>query len=157
MRDTNADLCAAINSPWLSLNEAKELVTKMLVSKKPINEILARLISIIYNSTVNPLELQPREKSNSIQPLISPPANCRLTNNEADQTKITAVRKPERETVTKSKMLVKQACEIKAQCRELKAQFREHKIKFIGSQTSFIALQPNFRNRLKPKAIERFD
>jgi hypothetical protein len=38
---TNEDLCAALNSPWLALNEAKALVKEILVSKKPISETLA--------------------------------------------------------------------------------------------------------------------
>ncbi|MUG99260.1 hypothetical protein F7734_46010 [Scytonema sp. UIC 10036] len=157
LQDTNMDLCLALNSPWLSLDEAKELVKKLLASKKSNNEILAELLSTICNSTVKPSELEHREISNSIKPLISQSANYKLTNNKGILTEIIALRKKAFETRAKSKILREQSRAIQAQCRELRSQVIEQGIKFVGSQASFTARQPNFRYRRKPKKIHRAD
>ncbi|QDL11876.1 hypothetical protein DP114_31805 [Brasilonema sennae CENA114] len=56
---TNEDLLIALNSPCLTLNSAIVLVKEILVSKKPIiAETFATLLSAIYNSTVEPQELE---------------------------------------------------------------------------------------------------
>ncbi|GAA6623694.1 hypothetical protein [Scytonema sp. NUACC26] len=157
LHDTNVYLCTALNSPRLTLDEAKEVVKKILVSKKPISETLATLLSSIYNSTVEPVKLEHGEKTNSIQPLISTPANCRLSSNEESQTKIKVVRKQAAEIREKSKMLRQQALEIQAQYGEIQAQYMELGIKFVGSQAAFMASHPNITYRSKLKAIARFD
>ncbi|NMG10812.1 hypothetical protein [Brasilonema sp. UFV-L1] len=157
LHNTNEDLYAALKSPWLALDEAKELVKEVLVSKKPIGETLATLFSTIYNSTVKPEELGQIEKSNSIQLLISAPGNCRLTSNETSQIKITEVIKQAREIRAKSKIIREESREIRAKFIESKAQFMELGTKFVGSQASFMLREPNFRNRQKPKVIELAD
>ncbi|NMG22457.1 hypothetical protein [Brasilonema bromeliae] len=150
---TNEDLCAALNSPSLALDSAKESVKEILVSKNPIGETLPTRFSTIYNSTVKPSELGHKEKSNSIQPLISAPDNSILINNQAYQIKITALIKQGREIQAKSKILREQATEIRAKSREVEAQFMEVGTKFIGSRASFLLREPNFRHKQKPKAI----
>ncbi|NMG21090.1 hypothetical protein [Brasilonema bromeliae] len=156
LRDTNEDLWATLNSPWLALDEAKELVKEILVSKKPIAETLATLITTIYNSTVKPLELGHKEKSNSIKLLISAPGNFILTNNEAYQMKSTALIKQAREIRAKSKILREESREVQAKFREVEVQFMKLESKFVR-QASFMLLTPNFRHRQKPKAIELAD
>ncbi|MBW4595239.1 MAG: hypothetical protein KME46_20620 [Brasilonema angustatum HA4187-MV1] len=172
LRDTNEDLLTALNSPCLTLNSAKKLVKEILVSKKPIiGETLATLLSAIYNSTVEPQELEQKEKSNSPKLLISAPGNCMPTNNQAYQIQSVALRKQATENRAKSQMVREQSPEIRAKSRklqaqfsenlaksiELKAQFMELGTKFIGSQASFMLREQNFRHTQKPKAIDLAD
>jgi hypothetical protein len=157
LHDTNEDLYAALNSPWLELDEAKELVKEILVSKKPIAETLATLLSTIYNSTVKPEELGHKEQSNSLKPVSSTPDNFIFINNKAHQTKITMLIKQATEIRAKSKLLREQSREVQAKSKELKVLFMELGIKFVGSQASFMLRQSNFRDKLEPKAIELGD
>ncbi|GAB1542836.1 hypothetical protein NUACC21_55100 [Scytonema sp. NUACC21] len=159
LRDTNENLCAALNSPWLPLDEAKELVKAILSTKKPLGETLATLLSNIYNSTVKPSELGQKEQSNSIKPLISAAGNCRLTNNEVNKTKImaAALRKQATEIRAKSQMLREQAGEVRSQFREVKAQCMERGIKFVRSQESFVVQESNFKHKQKLKVIDTVD
>ncbi|GAB1542839.1 hypothetical protein NUACC21_55130 [Scytonema sp. NUACC21] len=159
LRDTNENLCAALNSPRLPLDEAKELVKTILPTKKPIREILATLLSGIYNSTVKPSELGQEGQSNYIKLLSYSPDDCRLTDNNVYQTKImaTAVRKQAAEIRAKSKMLIEQAREVRSQYRDAKAQFIELGIKFVGFQASFIAQKSNFKHKQNPNANHPVD
>ncbi|WP_414582074.1 hypothetical protein [Scytonema sp. PCC 10023] len=144
LRYTNEDLCAALNSPWVTLDQAKQLVKQILVSKKPVNETLAELLSAIYNSPVKPLELKQIHNSYSIKPSSTEPNNYTSTNFDALKTKFTEVTKQATEIRAKSRMLREYAQGIQAQFREVKAQFNEVGIKFIGSQASFISRQAKF-------------
>ncbi|KAF3886848.1 MULTISPECIES: hypothetical protein [Nostocales] len=158
LHNTNMDLCAAINSPWLSLDEAKELAKQLLVSKKSSHEILAELLGTICNLALEPLDLEDREISNFIKASINKPVNCSLTiNYQGSLTDMIAVRKKAAETRAKSKMLREQSRKIQAQSRQLKAQFIEQGIKFVSSQASFTARQRNFRRRRKLKKNYRAD
>ncbi|QDL07618.1 hypothetical protein DP113_06615 [Brasilonema octagenarum UFV-E1] len=158
LHQTNEDLFTALNSPCLTLDEAKELVKEILVSKKPIiGETLATVLNTIYNSTVEPQELEHKEKSNSPKLLLSAPGNCMETKYLAYQTHITAVRKQASEIRVKSQMVRKQSSEIRAKSRELQAQFMELGTTFIGSQASFMLREHNFRHTQKPKAMDLAD
>ncbi|GAA6617041.1 hypothetical protein [Scytonema sp. NUACC26] len=152
LHETNVDLCGATNSSWRSLDEAKELAKKLLVSKKSSNEILAELLDTLCNLTVTPSQLEHRETlSNSIKPLISKPVNYRFTNHKATQTKMIEGRKKATTIRAQSKILIEQACKLQAQFTEIQAQFMEQGVNFIGSQASFTARQANVRNRQKKK------
>ncbi|BAY44867.1 hypothetical protein SAMD00079811_24690 [Scytonema sp. HK-05] len=144
LRYTNEDLCAALNSPWLTLDQAKQLVKQILVSKKPVGETLAKLLSAIYNLPVKPSELEQIHNSHCIKPLTSEPNNCISTNFEALKTKITEVKKQGAEVRAKSRILREYSQGIQAQSREVKAQLNEVGIQFVGSQASFMSRQAKF-------------
>ena len=156
LRYTNEDLCAALNSPWVTLDEAKQLVKQILVSKKPVNETLAKLLSAIYNSPVKPLELEQIHNSYSIKPSSTEPNNYTSTHFDALKTKTTKARKQAAETRAKSRMLREYAQGIQAQSREVKAQFNEVGIQFVSSQASFMRRQAMF-NQTKAEAIHMAD
>lgn len=59
---TNQDLVAALKTDILTLAEAKEFALNMLFDKQSICECLAKLLSTIYNSTVEASELAPISK-----------------------------------------------------------------------------------------------
>lgn len=59
---TNQDLVTALNTDILTLAEAKEFALNMLFDKQSIYECLAKLLSTIYNSTVEASELAPISK-----------------------------------------------------------------------------------------------
>ncbi|BAZ26263.1 hypothetical protein NIES4073_71690 [Kalymmatonema gypsitolerans NIES-4073] len=141
LRDTNEDLCAALNSPWLTLAEAKQLVKQLLVSKKPIGKSLAKLLSAIYNSPVKPSELEQIDNLHSIKPSSTESNNCISTNFDGLKTKATDLRKQAAEIRAKSRMLKEYAQGIHARSREVKAQFNEVGIQFVGSQASFMSRQ----------------
>lgn len=141
LRYTNEELCAALNSEWLTLDEAKEVVKKIFVSKKPVSQTLARLLSAIYNSTVKASEFEQIDNSHSIKPSSTEPDNCLIIHFEALKTKITALKKQSAEIRAKSRMVREYAREVQAESREVKAQFNELGIEFIGSQASFISRQ----------------
>ena len=140
---TNKELCAALNREWLTLDEAKELVKKILVSKKPHSQSLAKLLSTIYSSTVKASELEQIDTSNSITPLTSHVDNCLLNGCEKFRSMMPVLRKQAAETRAKSRMLRKQACEVKAELKELKAQFNALGTEFVSFPAYFMTRQAN--------------
>jgi septal ring factor EnvC (AmiA/AmiB activator) len=156
LRYTNEDLCAALNSPWVTLDEAKQLVKQILVSKKPVGETLAKLLRAIYNSSVKPSELEQIHNSHCIKPSSTEPNNCISTNFEALKTKITDLKKQGAEVRAKSRMLREYSQGIQAQSREVKAQFNEVGIQFVGSQASFMRRQGKL-NQTQAEAIHLAD
>ncbi|KAB8319992.1 hypothetical protein SD81_009455 [Tolypothrix campylonemoides VB511288] len=141
LRYTNEDLCAAVNCEWLTFDEAKQLVKQILVSKKPIGENLAKLLTAIYNSRVKPSELEQIHNSYSIKPSLTESNNCISTHLDALKTKAMELRKQAAETRARSRMLREYARLIQAHSREVKAEFNEVGIHFIASQASFMSLQ----------------
>jgi hypothetical protein len=131
---TSMDLCAAFKLPELPFDEAKAIARTILKNQNSINQALAHILSNIYNSTVKPLELEPTEESNSVKPLISAPAQYKLTNNNADKIKAMEVRKRAVEIRAKSKLLRERAGEIQSQFRKTQAEWVELGIKFVSSQ-----------------------
>ncbi len=127
---TNKELCAALNAEWLTLEEAKELVKKILVSKKPYSQSLAKLLSAIYNSTVKASELDQIDEAN-FTAMKTGLENPWRTQFEAAKTTLTLVRKQGNEIRMKSRILREQACEVKTQSREVKAQFNKPGTQFI--------------------------
>jgi len=125
LRYTNEDLCAALNSELVTLDEAKQLVKKILITKKPVGETLAKLLSAIYNSPVKACELEQTDKSNSTTPSTSVPDNDLLINFEAFKTKITALRKQSAEIRAKSRIVRDYTREVKTECRHVKAQLSQ--------------------------------
>lgn len=62
LKYTNQDLLAALKLDMLTLADAKELAKNILVSEDSIFEYAAKLLSGIYNSTVEASELAPTNK-----------------------------------------------------------------------------------------------
>ncbi|MEI2581930.1 hypothetical protein [Scytonema sp. PRP1] len=155
LRYTNEDLCAALHSPWVTLDQAKQLVKEISVSKKPVGETLAKLLSAIYNSPVKPSELEQIHNSHSMKPSSTEPNNCISTNFDALKTKTTELRKQGAEIRAKSRMLREYSQGIQARSRELKAQFNEVGIQFVG-HASFMSCQGKL-NQTKAEAIHLAD
>lgn len=140
----NKELRAALRSEWPPLDEAKQLFKNILVSKKPISESLAELLSLIYNSTVQASELEQIDKSDSVTPSTIPLDNPLVTELEAFKTKNTVLREQVAEIRARSGMLRKQACQIQARFRKLQAQFNELGVHLIGLRASYLSRQTNF-------------
>ncbi|MBF2006944.1 MAG: hypothetical protein IGS49_16100 [Chlorogloeopsis fritschii C42_A2020_084] len=140
----NQELCAALTSEWPPLDEAKQLFKNILVSKKPISESLAELLSLIYNSTVQASELGQIDICNTVTISTSALDNPLPTGFAALKTKNTVLREQAAEIRAKSRMLRKQAYQIQARHRELKAEFNELGVHLIGLRASYLSRQTNF-------------
>ncbi|MFQ4143280.1 hypothetical protein [Chlorogloeopsis sp. ULAP02] len=140
----NKELCAALTSDWLTLDEAKELAKKILVSKKTVRESVAELLSAIYNLTVETSELGHIDTPNSITLLKNALDNRLLAEFKILKSMMAMLREQATDMRAKSRMLRNQACEVKAESRKLRAQSNELGIQFIGLRVSFLSRQTNF-------------
>ncbi|BAZ13702.1 hypothetical protein NIES4071_55420 [Calothrix sp. NIES-4071] len=86
---TNQDLVAALKPDILTLAEAKELAKNILLNKDSISEYFAKLLSGIYNSTVEASELAPINKYNNIENNLNAQLNKLTSINKAFQEQTT--------------------------------------------------------------------
>ncbi|MDM9380941.1 hypothetical protein QUB80_09515 [Chlorogloeopsis sp. ULAP01] len=140
----NKELCAALTSEWLTLDEAKELAKKILISKKTVRESVAELLSAIYNLTVETSELGHIDTPNSITLLKNALDNRSLAEFKILKSMMAMLREQATEIRANSRMLRNQACQIRTESRKLQAESNELGVNFIGLRASYLSRQTNF-------------
>ncbi len=120
LKYTNQDLIAALKPDMLTLESAKELAKNIFVSNELTYEYLAKLLSGIYNSTVEASELAPTDKNNN-----------RENSLNAQEDKLMSMHKAlkEKSTVLKCESISvrNKAAEIKAKSQNIKARIASFK------------------------------
>jgi DNA repair exonuclease SbcCD ATPase subunit len=138
----NQELCAALSSASLTIDDSKQLEEKVLATDNPhrvnVSEVISTIDSYIEKSTD---ELKQIEKSTSLTPLPSDRQEPSLSNAEFLKARWTLLIEQTAQLQACSKIIIKQAGELKARSRKLQYQINGRRSQVASLKAELIADQ----------------